>query len=141
MTLRILIPLGFLLGAAAGCADPADGPIDYEVTGGIGGVGDGTSLHVEPDGTATRTSPHKPPVTEKLDAATFGDLRRKVADARFPDLAPHYGCGGCADQFVHEISVELDGQHYKVAVDIDESVSYPDGLRTLLGTLQQIATR
>lgn len=141
MARPILVPLGLglVLVTAAACSSSGTvGTIDYRVTGGLTGRGDGTALHVEPDGTATRTSPTEGMVNETLDPATLDDLHRKVQDAGFPDLEPSYGCLGCGDEYVYELAVELDGQQYKVSVD-SFAMNPPESLGTLVSTLKQLA--
>jgi len=120
--------------AAAGCTSGADGPIDYRVTGGLGGTGDGTVLHIELDGTTTRTVAGETE-TGVLDAATLADLRTKIAAAKFPALDPMYSCS-CVDDFVNVISVQLDGGTHTVAADTTAEV--PAALETVIDTLRVI---
>lgn len=139
MSLRNLgLPIVLALGAAA-CATSSLEEVDYRVTGGFDGTGDGTSLHVTSDGTATKTTSAGGTVTEQLDAATFSDLKSKISAAQFPTLEPRYPCaGGCSDHYVYEISVELDDRTYEVKVD-EFGAEPPAGLQALITTLQQIA--
>lgn len=137
MSLRTLVPLCVTLGAAAGCSG-SDALVDYSVTGGLTGNGNGTSLHVTSTGMATRTSREGGTQTVQLDATTFGDLKRRIADAQFPSLQPTYGCPGCADGYVYEVTVEVDGSTYAAKVDQFAS-TVPESLQTLITTLGQIA--
>jgi hypothetical protein len=131
------IPLGIALGAAAGCASSSDELIDYRVTGGFSGRGDGTSLQLRTDGTGTRTTTAgTQPVV--LDRAALTALNRQIADAQFPSLQPSYGCHGCVDQLVFELAVQVNGHRYEVRDD-QGNTSSPESLRALLSTLQQIA--
>jgi hypothetical protein len=111
---------------------PYQGPIDYKVTGGFFGTGDGTPpLHIEPDGTATRDAA---PLT--LDSQVVEDLYQKAADARLAMLLPEYNCS-CADDYVHVVTVRIDGMPR--SIEVHEMASYPDRLKDLLDMLQAIA--
>jgi hypothetical protein len=125
------------LGAAIGCSG-SDTLVDYGVTGGFDGHGNGTSLHVTSDGMATRTSRAGGTQTIQLDATTVADLNQKIANAQFPSLQPVYGCPGCADEYVYEVTVEVNGYTYVARVDQLASM-VPESLQTLLTTLGQIA--
>ena len=139
MSLRTLVPLCVALGAAAGCSSSSSDPlVDYKVTGGFSADGNGTSLHVTSAGMATRTSRAGGTQTVQLDATTLADLNQKIADAQFPGLQPTYGCPSCADEYVYEVTVQVDGNTYAAKVDQFAS-PVPEGLQTLLTTLGQIA--
>jgi hypothetical protein len=132
--------LGLLLAAAAGCSSgPSEGWIDFRVSGGFSGGGDGTSIHIEPDGTATRTSLAEGTVTEHLDAATLADLQTRIHEVQFPALAPTYGCLGCADEYFYQVAVVLDGTTYKVSVDSSQSGGQPAELQAVVDALKQLA--
>lgn len=139
MSLRQLVPLSFVLGALGGCAPDVgvDGPVDYRVTGGFSGGGDGTTLHIERDGTATRTVSGGTQ-TATLDAVTLDDLHQKIVDAGFPGLPPMYACN-CADDLTYHISVHLDGSTRTVAAD--SLAPIPERLKTVIETLQDIHQR
>jgi hypothetical protein len=137
MSPRTLVPLCVALGAASGCSG-SDALVDYGITGGLDGKGNGTSLHVTSDGLATRTSRDGGTQTVQLDATTVADLNQKIADAQFPSLQPVYGCPGCADEYVYEVTVEVNGFTYAARVDQFAS-PVPESLQTLLTTLGQIA--
>ena len=137
MAPRTLVPLCVALGAASGCSG-SDALVDYGVTGGLDGQGNGTSLHVTSDGVATRTSRDGGTQTVQLAATTVADLKQKIASAQFPGLQPVYGCPGCADEYVYEVTVEVNGFTYATRVDQFAS-PVPDSLQTLLTTLGQIA--
>jgi hypothetical protein len=120
----------------AGCASQPGTLVDYQVTGGFAGNGDGTSLVLDTSGIGTRTTTSgATPV--HLEPAQLADLNAKIRDARFATLQPTYGCNGCTDGFVYDIAVQSSGRHYEVS--FDESSAYPDGLRALLATLKQLA--
>ena len=127
-----------LVGMAAmgGCAETADGPIDYRVTGGFSGNGDGTALHVDPDGTATKKS-EGTERTVRLDPQTTADLYAKVRAAGFTSLSPVYECD-CVDDFIHVITVELDGTDHTVSASMEAEI--PERLGTLITTLHTLAT-
>jgi hypothetical protein len=125
---------GVALGALVGCAsDDDDGAIDYQRSGGF--VGLQLGLRVEPDGKMTRRKSDGSTVTTQLDSATLGDLQSKVRGAGFPTLQAAYSCG-CADDFLHTISVEVDGTAYTVMVD--DTATFPDRLRPLIDTLEMM---
>jgi hypothetical protein len=131
MSLRLCVFTSVLLGAVAACSDGSNGAIDYQRTGGF--VGLQLSLRVEPDGKMTRHKSDGSTVTGQLDAATLAGLQRKVDDARFPTLEAAYSCS-CADDFLHTISVQVDGTEYTVMVD--DTATYPDRLRPLIDALE-----
>ena len=135
---QFLVPFGFAL-AAVGCASPSNGPIDFRVSGGLTGQGDGTAIHIEANGTATRTSPTDGTVTEQIDPATLATLQGQIRDAQFPGLAPEYGCLGCADAYFYTVTVELDGASYTVAADNSQSTGEPAALMAVIDTLKQLA--
>ena len=130
-----VVVLSFAL--AVGCASHSDELVDYRVTGGLTGNGDGTSLQLNTDGVGTRTSKAGGTVPVTLDATALADLNRKITAAQFATLQPSYGCNGCGDQFVYQVAVQLDGARHEVSVDSGEAV--PDGLQALLATLLQLA--
>jgi hypothetical protein len=135
MKLPILLNIGIL---AAGCVSHAsDDLVDFAVSGGFSGQGDGTALHIEADGTATRTTRDGGTQTIALDAATLGVVRRKISDAPFPTLASSYGCS-CADEFVYNLTVPLDGNTYKVDATTVPSGHTPAPVVALIGTLRDI---
>lgn len=136
MSLRTLVPLCMVLGAATGCSG-SDALVDYSVTGGF--ANGSTSLHVTSDGMATRTSPLDGTRTVQLDAFNLTDLKQKIADARFPSLQPAYPCSGCADEYLYEVTVQVDGSTYATRVEGLETAVYPESLKTLLLLLEQIA--
>ena len=87
--------------AMAGCADEAprcavsetgpvtsmlDGPVDLVSGGGLFGRGDGTALHIDPDGTMTRTTSATGTATTRLDAPTIDALRTQIDTADFPKI-------------------------------------------------------
>ena len=136
---RLLVSLGFTLGAAVGCASPSNGPIDFRVAGGLSGRGDGTAIHIEPEGIATRTSPTDGTVTEPIGPAALAALQGQIRDAQFPGLAPNYGCLGCGDTYYYQVTVELDSASYTVAVDSSRDAGEPPALAAVIDTLKQLA--
>jgi hypothetical protein len=134
---RILVPLGILLALAAGCGsnDASVGTIEFAVTGGFTGAGDGTALHVEPDGTAMRSVLGGPWQTATLDPTTLRDLQAKIRSADFPSLDAMYP-GDAADDFVDEVTVKIDGTDHTVAAD--RSADLPDELATVVDALKAI---
>lgn len=139
LSVPLIVPLGFLLGALAGCGGDAtvDGPVDYRVTGGFGGGGDGTALHIELDGTVTRTAGGGTQ-TATLDAVALADLHQQIVDADLPGLSPAYSCN-CADDLTYHLSVQLDGSTRSVTAD--SLAPIPDRLKAVIDTLQDIPQR
>jgi hypothetical protein len=134
---QILLAVGLVLGTLSGCATHDAGAIDYRVTGGLAGSGDGTpALHIEPNGAATRTLPDGTVQTAVLDRETMADLRDDIERAQFAMLAPIYHCN-CADDFVHVVSVALDGTAY--TVEADERAEVPETLQTVFDVLGDIS--
>ena len=129
-----MLPLCLALGA--GCSSQSATLVDYHVTGGFTGRGDGGALTLDTSGFGTRTTPSGAPENIQLDATTLADLNAKIQGAQFATLQPTYGCNGCNDGFVYEIAVQSSGRHY--AVSFDESSPYPEGLRELVVTIKQI---
>jgi hypothetical protein len=131
-----------LFAGASGCTSQVtgevDGPIDYRVTGGFSGGGDGTALHVELDGTVTRHTDQQGTQTAMLDLATLDDLHQKILDARFATLDPAYLCD-CADDYVYNVSVHVDGSVHTVMAHT--LGSFPDRLRAVIDTLEDIHQR
>lgn len=132
-----ILPLCFAI--ATGCSSQPTELVDYRVTGGLAGGGDGPSLTLDSRGSGTRTTSNGDTVPVHLGAAALADLNARIRDAQFATLQPSYGCHGCNDQYVYEIAVQSDGRHYEVSVDKDSTVVYPDGLRALIATLTQLA--
>jgi hypothetical protein len=131
MSLRLFLFTSVMLGAVAACSESVDGAIDYQRSGGF--VGLQLGLHVEPDGKATRFMSDGSTVSTQLDPDTLTDLQAKVKGARFPTLEAAYSCS-CADDFLHTISVQVDGIDYMVMVD--DTATYPDRLKPLIDTLE-----
>ncbi len=127
------LTLTLLFGVLGGCSDI--GPIDFTVTGGLTGKGDGTALHVALDGTATRRLQDGSTETAVLDDAILDDLHGKILDARFPSLAPLYG-GTCCDVFIYQVSVQLNGDTHSVGVS--QRAQPPVRLGAVVDTLRRI---
>lgn len=126
-----------VIAMAAGCvSQQVDGPIDYQVTGGLDGHGDGTAaLHIELNGTMTRTPAGGIPQVTKLDRATLGNLRQAIAEA---DLSAQGDYTECCDRYEHVVSVELGGELRTVAVT--EGVAVPSRLQHAIDLLHALAT-
>lgn len=138
MTLQSLWLVGVLTMSAGCVGKPIDGVIDYEVTGGLDGGGDGTAtLHIEPDGTMTRTRPGHPAEVTTLSVTALRNLRGKIADANFGSLDDNYVA--CCDRYAHVVSVELAGAVHTVAAT--EGVAIPRGLQRTIDALQALATK
>jgi hypothetical protein len=141
MARRSVSPVGLVLvlfAAATGCtshvAGEVDGLVDYRVTGGFSGSGDGTSLQVELDGTATRHTNEQGTQTAMIDRVTLDDLHQKIVDAQFATLETQYP--GIPDGFVDTVSVHVDGSPYTVMAGREASI--PDRLKIVIDTLKDI---
>lgn len=114
------------------------GPIDYAITGGFSGGGDGTSLHVEQDGTLTRRNHSGPTETGRVDRMTIDALDARIEAAEFPALEARYG-SDAADDFLHRITVQIDGDTH--TVEAATEASYPERLKAVVDALQDLLTR
>jgi hypothetical protein len=168
MATRTLVVLVLVLAGASGCASDGrggDGPgsdpgtpnptcqpiggfttgidsvgrFDYRVTGGLSGGGDGTSLQIDSSGVFTRHTLQRGTETGRLDPATLQDLTDKARAVQFPSPCIMYGCGGCGDTYVHNVSVQLDAIPY--TVQVDELASPPPPVQALLDALKAIVVR
>jgi hypothetical protein len=154
-TLRDLALLGLLLGIV-GCSDgaPRDtcdlvggpatdratfGGIEYQVVGGLSGHGDGTSLHIQPDGSLTLQTPQRGAVQGQLDPATLASLVGTARSAQFPTLCAMYRCSGCDDDFIDQVSVQFDGSALTVLAS--QEGDPPARLQAMIDALRQIAQR
>jgi len=139
MTIQMLLASSFLAGVIGGCASRTDATldalVDYQLLGSE--ATQRTTMHIEPDGTVTRTNAPGPAETATLDPATLDDVARKIDDANFPTLEAMYGCGGCADDAVYTISVKIDRTAY--TVQADSTANLPDRLRPVIDTLHDIS--
>ena len=138
MSLRILAISGLTLGAVGACTNGGGGPdgtIDYTRAGGFGGAR--LSLHVEPDGKATRVKTDGTTVITQYADVTLAELKSEIDDARFPTLEAAYSCD-CDDDFLHTISVRVGGSDYTVMAD--DTAPYPDRLRPLIDTLEDLTS-
>lgn len=158
MALRTLLCIGCLVGTAAGCSDGGGDPqegaceptggvvapgaqvggIDYEVSGGLSGEGDGTSLQIAPDGAFTRHTMQRGTEQGRLDQATLDDLTGRARAAQFPTLCAIYG-SAAADELFHDVSVQFDASTYTVMVS--QFATPPDRLQGLIEALQAIVDR
>ena len=59
--------------------------------------------------------------------------------AQFPTLCALYECSGCGDDYVHNVSVQLDRIPY--TVQVSELASPPARLQALLDALKLIIDR
>jgi hypothetical protein len=112
----------------------AIGNIDYLSTGGFTGAGDGSSLHVGPDGASTRRTRTNGTEQFQLDATTLASLVELAEAARFSTLCSQYVAG--SDFLTDVIRVEIAGHELSVAADRGATVparlqSLIDALRTL----------
>jgi hypothetical protein len=130
---RFLVPCALAVLAGGGCADSEPGAIDYELTGGFTGVH--ANVHIDPDGKFSGTKEDRTTVNGQLDAAELADLQNKVDQAQFATLEPMYECD-CADDFLHTITVDIDGTEYTVKAD--GTADYPARLKPVIDTLKQL---
>lgn len=124
-----------LFALASGCTSTTDGSIDFEVTGGFAGNGDGTTpLHIEPDGRLLRTRPTHDELSVLAPEVTR-DLYDKVADAQFATLDPMYLA--CCDDYVYVVTVEVGGTPYVVQAQMLAKI--PGRLHAVIDALKGIA--
>jgi hypothetical protein len=74
-----------------------------------------------------------------LDGLTHYGLYRKVITADLPRLCKVYSCDGCAGDYVHKLTVYLDGAPYTVQASFRATV--PDRLAALIAAVQSLTTR
>lgn len=111
------------------------GSIDFRMRGGLGGGGDGTEAHIEPDGTATRRLPDGTVEQIKLSEARRKEIYDQVARAELDTRAPYYNAGG--DYYVYVITAELASG--PVTVSLDEEAAAPQALRSAVTELHEFA--
>jgi hypothetical protein len=147
-----------LSGAVSGCANDGGGQgdtceriggsvtdgatiggIDYRVIGGFGGQGEGTSLQIAPEGTFTRQTRARGLEQGRLDRTALDDLVGKARAAQFPTLCQIYPCADCADDYVHDVSVEFDRNTYTVKASM--LATPPGRLAAMIEALQAIVDR
>ena len=116
------------------------GEIDYRVLGGFSGTGAGTSLQIKPDGTLTRTTQQRGTEQGQLDQATLDDLAGKARTAQFPTLCAIYPCTSCGDDYVYDVSAQIDETTYTVLAS-SFAPPLPARLETLIEALQALVTR
>lgn len=136
-SLRILSAILVASAAAAGCATDEQ-RLDYTVSGGLIGHGDGTAASVDlHDGHVILQLAVGRAVETTLAPAELASLRHLVHEANFPALEPVYDCSrdglACNDSFILKLAVVLDGETYEVAVD--DRASRPPPLHALLDTV------
>ena len=120
--------------AACGSSNQQIGEIHYQVTGGLSGTGDGTSMQIEPGGAVTRQTRAHGQEQGQLPRALLDDIVSKIKDADLPSLEMTYGCS-CADDLVDELVVQIDGTGRTVAVS-KSSDSAPAELLTALDAVR-----
>ena len=115
------------------------GAVDYEVTGGPTGSGNGTSLQISEIGWMMRHTAERGTEDGLLDGLTLYGLYVKVINAQLPSLCKTYSCAGCAGDYVHTLTVYLDDAPYTVQVGF--GASPPDRLAALINAMQDITVR
>jgi len=132
-----LITLCLVAAAAAACTTDEQA-LDYTVSGGLAGQGDGTALSIDlHDGEVTQHAGGNT-VHLVLAPAELAHLQQLVADAQFPTLAPEYHCS-CSDMYVRAVEVRLGGAAHRVAVD--DTAAVPSPLQSLLELLRALSVR
>jgi hypothetical protein len=110
--------------------------IDYVVTGGISGEGNGTSLRVQPDGTLIRQTRLGGTQSGKLDQVTLDDLVARAQSAEFATLCHSYVCRNCADEYVDQVSLQVAGTTLKVSAS--QLAPVPARLRAVIDMLETL---
>ena len=155
--MQIVAALGFAVGALGGCSSEGDprgtcdvvggsstatatfGGVEYRVTGGFSGDGNGNSLQIDRYGAVTRQTPQRGTERGQLDQATLDNVIADARAAEIPTLCATYRCAGCADDFVHEVTAQLDNA--VLVVQVSEFGDPPDRLNALLDLLQELLDR
>jgi hypothetical protein len=88
------------------------GAIDYQVTGGPNGTGNGTSLHITEEGWVTLRTAERGIEQGWLEVHAHYGLFRKSTSADLPTLCAMYSCAGCTGDFVHNLSVSYNDIPY-----------------------------
>lgn len=130
------LPSMVLAVALAACSHNNEqiGEIHYQVTGGLSGAGDGTSMKIEPGGAVTRQTRARGDEQGQLPRTMLDDIVRKIQDADLPTLETTYGCS-CADDLIDELVVQIDGTDRIVDVS-KSSDSAPDELKTAIAAVR-----
>jgi len=135
--MRALLPLALFTALASACTTAQPGGIDFSVSGGFFGTGDGTPpTHIDPDGTVTRDLPG-PQKTLRLDPQETAELYRKVRAADFASLEPQYLL--CCDDYLYVMTVQLDGATH--TVEANTLAEFPERLQVVIDALREIARR
>lgn len=155
--MQIVAALGFAVGALGGCSRGGDphgtcdvvggssttaasfGGIEYRVTGGFSGGGNGNSLQIDRYGAVTRQTPERGIERGQLDQGTLDEVIADARAAEIPTLCAMYRCAGCADDFVHEVTAQLD--NVALVVQVSEFGDPPDRLHALIDLLQELLDR
>jgi hypothetical protein len=155
--MQIVAALGFAVGALSGCSSRGDphgtcevvggsstaaatfGGIEYRVTGGLSGDGNGTSLQIDRYGAVTRQTLQRGTERGQLDQGTLDEVIADARAAEIPTLCAMYRCAGCADDFVHEVMAQLDD--VVLVVQVSDLGDPPDRLHALIDLLQELVDR
>jgi len=135
-----LLLLSCLVSGACTSYGTADGSIDFDLLM----VDEGSvqyTVHLEPDGTGTRSGPGPNGSTAiTLSDATRDTVYDQATDAHFADLPAKFLCDCTEDSLAHHVyhaTVVVDG-HARVT-QTHQLDTTPDALNTLFETLTEIA--
>jgi hypothetical protein len=126
-----------LIGGPSTLGATLDG-VDYEVTGGPTGNGDGTSLHMAQDGSVTLHTSERGTEHGWLDGLTLYGLFHRVTNAQLPTLCTMYSCADCGADRIHNLTVWLNNFPYTVRASF--AAVPPTRLTSLIDWVQEITT-
>jgi hypothetical protein len=114
------------------CSPPTSWTIQYHRTGGFGGFNE--SMTLDSGGRLTVQS-ERPPTDE--ESVISGDQVEAISDLLAEacpfDVEPDQG--GCADCFLYELTIQMNGRTFSVQVT---DVTLSDDLQPLISTLSQL---
>ncbi|MBN1450607.1 MAG: hypothetical protein JW963_06290 [Anaerolineales bacterium] len=125
-------PLGTPGSSATACNTPADWTIQYSRSGGFAGFKQSLTLHS--DGSLTIQSENPPANVQKsISKEQVSEMANLLAQACPFKMQPNDA--GCADCFIYNLSVQMNGQTY---VMLATDVTLTDKLHPLIDVLSQL---
>jgi len=136
-----LISLVTVLAAMAGCATddapPGDDFLDLSSSSGLGGRGDGVTLHIEQTGRMIRTRVGEETKTVSLSSSTMALLRTQADAAQLPRLDPRYQDPQVADDIFYRVTAQLADGTFSVETDLEKNT--PPNLGALVSHLRALS--
>jgi hypothetical protein len=112
--------------------------IQYEVTGGPAGIGNGTSLYIAESGWSTLRTTEGGTDQGWLEIHLHYGLFVKATQAELPTRCKVYSCEGCSDDYVHNLTVRMNNVPYTVRASFRAVL--PERLATLITAVRNINT-